>query len=240
MSGSKKTSLPKIKANYIPTLLDLLVQGAKDKPVAVTTTQLATRLGKSQQLASKLLEEMEMEGLVERIRSGGKTYVKLTKKGVAAGANLHSTLEHVFGEEEDKMDVTGVVFSGLGEGAYYISVKGYRKQFQSKLGFDPFPGTLNLRLDSAIDRKIKRDLATAKGIHIDGFSDGKRTYGGAECFRAVLNRKVDAAVLVIERTTHDDSVLEIISPTNVRNHFKLKDGDQVGVSIFLKNSGAVE
>ena len=58
-----------------------------------------------------------------------------------------------------ELDVTGVLFSGLGEGAYYIMIKGYRKQFQSKLGFDPFPGTLNLRLDSTVDRKIRRDLS---------------------------------------------------------------------------------
>jgi riboflavin kinase, archaea type len=237
LSGSKKASLPKIRSSYIPTLLELLIQGAKDKPVALTTTQLASKLGKSQQLASKHLEEMEKEGLVERMRSGGKTYVKLTKMGVAAGASLHSTLEQVFEEEADKMDVSGVLFSGLGEGAYYISIKGYRKQFQSKLGFDPYPGTLNLRLNSAVDRKIRRDLTSAKGIHIEGFSDGKRTYGGAECFRAILNGKVQAAVLVIERTTHDDSVLEIISPVNVRDHFKLEDGDEVKVRIHLKNSG---
>lgn len=240
MSESEKTGLPKIKSAYLPTLLDLLLQGAKDKPVALTTIQLATRLGKSQQLASKHLEDMEKEGFVERIRSGGKTYVKLTKKGVDAGASLHSTLEHVFGEDEGKLEVKGSIFSGLGEGAYYVMIKGYRKQFQSKLGFDPFPGTLNLRLGSAVDRKIRRDLTTAKGIHIDGFKDGKRTYGGAECFRALLNGKVEAAVLVIERTTHDDSVLEIISPVNVREEFELADGDPVDVSIYLKNSIAVE
>jgi riboflavin kinase len=240
LSDSEKASLPKIKTMYIPTLLDLLVQGAKDKPVALTTTQLASRLGKSQQLASKHLEEMEKEGLVERIRSGGKSYVKLTKKGIDMGANLHSTLEHVFGEEAGRLDVTGVVFSGLGEGAYYIMIRGYRKQFQSKLDFDPFPGTLNLRLHSTLDRKIRRDLTSAKGIHIDGFKDGKRTYGGAECFRALLNGKIEAAVIVIERTTHDDSVLEIISPINVREHFNLKDGDQVEVVIYLKNSVAAK
>lgn len=234
-----KLPVTKIKSSYIPTLLDLLVQGAKDKPVALTTTELAARLGKSQQLASKQLDAMEKDGLIERIRSGGKTYVKLTKKAVAAGEGLHSTLEKVYGEEGNALEVTGQIFSGLGEGAYYISIKGYRKQFQTKLGFDPFPGTLNLRLISAVDRKIRRDLATSKGIHIDGFKDGKRTYGGAECFRAMINGKVEAALLVIERTTHDDSVLELISPVNVRKHFDLKDGDTVKVSIFLENQPSV-
>lgn len=226
----------KLKASHIPTLVELLVKGAKDKPVFMTTTQLGRELGKSQQLASKHLDEMEKEGLIERVRSSGKTYVKLTKRGVEAGSSLYSDLQSVFGKSEEKVEVTGAIFSGLGEGAYYVSLRGYRKQFESRLGFVPFPGTVNLRLSSAVDRKIRGDLTLAKGVHIDGFKNGKRTYGGAECFKAVLNGKVEAAVLVIERTTHDDSVLEIISPTNVRNHFHLKDGDPVNVTIYMQDS----
>ena len=225
-----------LKASYIPTLLKLLELGAKDRPVSITTSELANMLGKSQQMASKHLEEMENEGLVEKMRSGGKTYVKLTRKGVSSGAVLYSSLAQVYGKGEEELEVKGVVFSGLGEGAYYISLRGYKRQFVSKLGFEPFPGTMNLRLHSALDRKVRRDLGIAKGIHIEGFQDGKRTFGGAECFRALINKKVDGAVLVIERTTHDDSVLEIISPRNLRDYLKVKDGDVLNVTIFLKNS----
>ncbi|MFI5420026.1 MAG: DUF120 domain-containing protein [Nitrososphaerales archaeon] len=225
-----------LKASYIPTLLKLLELGAKERPISITTGSLATMLGKSQQMASKHLEEMEREGLVEKIRSGGKTYVKLTKKGVSAGATLYTSLAQVYGKEEEKLEVKGTVFSGLGEGAYYVSLRGYKRQFVSKLGFEPFPGTMNLKLESPVDRKVRRDLGVSKGIHIDGFQDGKRTFGGAECFRALINSKVEGAVLIIERTTHDDSILEIISPKNLREYFKLKDGDILNITVFLKES----
>ena len=228
-----------MKASYIPTLLELLELGAKDRPISITTTELGQKLGKSQQLASKHLEEMEREGLVERLRSEGKTYVKLTKKGISSGAALYTSLSRVYANtENEKLEIVGTVFSGLGEGAYYISMKGYKKQFLLKLGFEPFPGTMNLRLDSPVYRKVRRDLETMKGIHIDGFKDGKRTFGGAECFRAMVNGKAEAAVLVIERTIHDDTVLEIISPVNLRKQFKLQDGDGVEVSIFPEKSEA--
>lgn len=234
------TNKIKLKASHIPTFVELLARGAKERPVSITTTELAKNLGKSQQLASKHLEEMEKERLIERIRSGGKTYVKLTSEGIVAGELLYTELARAFGKEVEKVDVTGTVFSGLGEGAYYISMKGYKKQFFSKLGFEPYPGTLNLRLSSAIDRKIRRELNLTRGIHIDGFNDGKRTYGGAECFRALLDGQVDGAVLMIERTSHDDSVLEIISPVNVRQHFRLKDGDKVKVTIHTGNSSIAQ
>ena len=42
--------------------------------------------------------------------------------------------------------VVGEVSSGLGEGRYYISRKSYIIQFQEKLGFIPFLGTLNIRV----------------------------------------------------------------------------------------------
>ena len=226
-----------MKASYIPTLIELLELGAKDRPVSITTTELGQKLGKSQQLASKHLEEMEKEGMVERIRSGGKSYVKLTKKGISSGAALYSTLSRVYSNNEgEKLEIVGTVFSGLGEGAYYISMKGYKRQFLAKLGWEPFPGTMNLRLDHPIFRKVRRDLETMKGIHIDGFKDGKRSFGGAECFKAILNGKADGAVLVIERTIHDDTVLEIISPINLRKQFKLKDGDEMKVEISPESS----
>lgn len=226
-----------LKSSYIPTLMELLELGAKDRPISITTTELGQKLGKSQQLASKHLEEMEKEGLIERMRSGGKTYVKLTKKGISSGATLYSSLSRVYAKpESQKLEVVGAVFSGLGEGAYYVSMKGYRKQFLAKLGFEPFPGTMNLKLNSSVYRKIRRDLGTMKGIHIDGFKDGKRSFGGAECFKATLNGKVEGAVLVIERTIHDDTVMEIISPINLRKYFRLNEGDEVRVTIYPESS----
>ena len=47
----------------------------------------------------------------------------------------------------------GTLFTGLGEGAYYVTRDDYRKQFIEKLGFDPYPGTLNIKLTSDYDMK---------------------------------------------------------------------------------------
>jgi len=223
-----------LKSSQIPTLIELISIGAKDTPVAITTVELAEKLGRSQQLASKHLEEFEKAGLIERFRSNGKIYVKLTKDGVLEAAALYKTLQDAFEKSADSIELQGTVFSGLGEGAYYVSLPGYKKQFEAKLRFEPFPGTLNLRLNRAIDKKLRRDMGLAKGIHIDGFSDGKRTYGGAECFPALVEGKIKGAVLVLERTSHDDSVVELISPVNVRRTLRLKDGDQLRVKVGEK------
>jgi riboflavin kinase, archaea type len=227
------------KPAHIATIIELMSRGAKDSPVPLTTIELAQKLGKSQQVVSKHLEELERDGMIERFRRGRKTYVKLSDQGAQKFSNLYSTLHKVFGMKGSSFEVEGVVFSGLGEAAYYVSQDGYNKQFVAKLGFEPFPGTLNLRLESTVDREIRRQLISGNGsIQIEGFKDGKRTFGGAQCFRAKIADKLPAAVILIERTIYDDSVLELIAPVNLRRVMKLKDGTRVRVRIFLNGDAS--
>ncbi|MCP8316290.1 MAG: DUF120 domain-containing protein, partial [archaeon] len=75
------------------------------------------------------------------------------------------------------MEIEGELFSGLEEGAYYVSLENYRRQFIDKLGFDPYIGTLNLKLTSSKDRKLRHELEHYSGISIDGFKNEHRTYG---------------------------------------------------------------
>ena len=218
------------KPAYFQTMLELLLLGAKDKPIELSTIGLAKRIGKSQQAASKHLLELEQNGYIERTKVGKRTLVKLTKLGNDALLQIHLQLKTALEGKTQKSEVNGTVFTGLGEGAYYISLKGYRKQFVRTLGFDPYPGTLNLRLTSPLDRMVRDTLEKLPGIEIEGFEDGHRTYGGAKCFIAKINN-VDGAVLVIERTSHDNSVLEVIAPVRLRDRLNLKDGDSVRISI---------
>lgn len=219
------------KPAYLQTMLELLLLGAKDKPVELSTIDLAKRIGKSQQAASKHLLELEQNGYIERTKVGKRTLVKLTTLGNDVLLQIHLQLKTALEGKAQKSEVRGELFTGLGEGAYYISLNGYRKQFVKKLGFDPYPGTLNLRLTSPLDRMVRDTLEKLPGIKIEGFEDGHRTYGGAKCFAAKLNNSVYGTVLVLERTSHDNSVLEVIAPVRLRDELNIKDGDKVKVSI---------
>ncbi len=225
--------MPDIKPALIPTMLELLALGVKEKPVAISSVALAKKLGKSQQAASKHLLELEYEGFIERIKGGKVNEVRLTDAGIQALLRIYLGLKGSLEELGSVFEIRGQLFTGLGEGAYYVSLHGYRRQFLRKLGFDPYPGTLNLRLTTVVDRRLRRELERYKGIYIEGFQDHQRSFGGAWCFRALLDDKVHGAVLVIERTHYDDTVLEIISPEFIRKHLNLNDGDDVKVRIFL-------
>ena len=222
-----------LKPIHIPTILELLMQGAKDRPVEVSTISLAKQIGRSQQAASKHLLELESEGFIERVRMGHRSGVKLTSKGVDAVMKLYAQLRGALEEMPPVMEIKGELFSGIGEGAYYVSLHGYRRQFLKRLGFDPYPGTLNLKLKTSMDRRLRRDLEQYRGIYIEGFQDEHRTYGGVWCFHAVINDTFEGALLITERTHYDDSVLEIIAPISIREKLRLKDGDEVRVRIYI-------
>jgi riboflavin kinase len=213
-------------------LLEILKLGGTRGYVRVSSTELGKRLGVSQQSVSNNLVKLEADGVVERRRMGRSSGVKLTELGIDELSLLRSELAKGFDEEKRSLSFSGKVISGLREGAYYISLPGYKRQFISLLDFEPFPGTLNLKL-SGEDVERKRELRLSDGLTVSGFEQGRRTYGGAKCFRARVNGEHLAAALSIERTHHDDTVLELISPHNLRRLLKLKDGDDVKVEVYL-------
>jgi riboflavin kinase len=139
---------------------------------------------------------------------------------------LKSSLESIPAHLEFK----GTISSGMGEGAYYMSMKGYTKQFKTKLGYVPFPGTLNVKLKDKESVEAKRSLDAYPTIMVDGFSDGKRTYGWVKCYPAKINN-VNAALILLERTHHDDSIIELISAENIKKVTKLSTGSKVTIRV---------
>ena len=114
-----------------------------------------------------------------------------------------------------------------------MGLKGYTKQFKSKIGYVPFPGTFNVRLDEKIHQEAIKQLETLDGIKLDSFSDGKRTYGWVKCFHATLNNSIKCELIRLERTHHDNSVIELISKNSLRKTARLKTGSKVTIKIHI-------
>ena len=126
----------------------------------------------------------------------------------------------------------GIVFTGLGEGAYYISKERYRKQFMEKLGFDPYPGTLNLKLTTDYDVKTRSELESYPAIEIEGFRNENRTFGSVKCYPSIIENEVKGALILALRSHYDISVIEVIAPVFLRKHLRLKDGHKVKVEVL--------
>ncbi|MDQ3961556.1 MAG: CTP-dependent riboflavin kinase [Thermoproteota archaeon] len=227
--------MPEIKLQHILTLIELLSKGARHNFVEVTTTLLGKDIGRSQQAASKHLLDLETSGYIERLKKGQKYAVKVTDKGYSEIQSLYLSLRAALESAPETMDFEGNVISGMGEGAYYMSLEGYRRQFREKLGYEPYPGTLNVRLTDQIYMNGRLELGKHPSIFINGFSDGTRTYGWVKCYRATINDGAidNAAVLVLERTHYDDSMLEVIAPTSIKQTAGIKNGDRIKVQVRL-------
>ena len=217
-----------LKIQHILTLAELLSKGARYNFVQITTSSLGKSIKKSQQAASKHILELENGGFIDRVMTGRHLSVKITQKGYSELVKLHSILGSTLSSSPSQLELNGSVISGLGEGAYYMSLKGYTKQFKVKIGYIPFPGTLNIKLNELDNIQQLDDL---NNITIDSFSDGKRTYGWVKCFRVTLNNSIKCELIRLERTHHDNSVIELIAKNNLRKTARLQTGSKVTVRI---------
>lgn len=221
----------KLKAFLWFTLFDLLRQGAVGKYVKISTTELSRVTGASQQSASRHLKLLEQEGLISRLMSSDGSRIMITADGVRSLEEVFYTLRNRLEEVNGVVfEFIGTIFSGMYQGGYYITQEGYRGQIIDKLGFDPYPGTLNVRLKES-DLEMRRSLERLSGVKIDGFRSANRAFGGARCYPLLVNGEVEGALITADRTSYDLSVMEIIAPVKLRDRFNLEDGDMVRLSI---------
>ena len=213
------------------TLIELYQRGGASRTLDLSTSELASELGLSQQGVSKHLLQLEKEGLIERKRNGRRTGVVVSKAGADRVLAVYSRLKSAVEGRAGALDFHGTLFTGLGEGGYYISLAGYKRQFVKLLGFEPFPGTLNLTIGPG-ELELRKQLNFLGALELSGFTQGGRSYGPAKCFKAKVESKYDAGALIIERTHHGESVLELISPLDLRKTLSLRDGDRVHVTVY--------
>ena len=227
--------MTELKIQHLLTLSYLLSKGAKYNFVTITTSSLGKNIHKSQQAASKHLLELEQNKFITRIISGRNLSVKITGKGFSEMVKLSSILQKSLDSSPSHVNLNGTLVSGMGEGAYYMGLKGYTKQFKSKIGYVPFPGTLNVRIDQKKYQEAIKQFVNLNGIKIKSFSDGKRTYGWVKCFPAKLNNSISCNLILLERTHHDNSVVELISKTCLRKTAKLKEDSKIKIKIMINS-----
>jgi len=218
---------------HLLTLLKLAEMGAHRRTAKISTEYLARKLGMSQQTASRHVVELDNKGWINRTITPDGSLIKITDSGIKELKRLYSKLSFLMeAAYPPSVTLEGIVFTGLGEGAYYISRERYRRQFIEKLGFDPYPGTLNLKLTTDYDIKSRSELEVYPAIEIEGFQNENRTFGSVKCYPAIIENKVRGALILALRSHYDASVIEVIAPVFMRKQLKLKDGHKAKVEVL--------
>jgi riboflavin kinase len=123
----------------------------------------------------------------------------------------------------------GKVSTGQGGGTKFLSLPWVQKQIIEKLGFKPFPGTLNLRLTQE-STEVRKELTEAgKAIMIEpvkGFCCGL-------CYKARIMDKIDGAIIIPQVPDYPEYLLEVIATVSLRKTLKLREGDEVRLSVYL-------
>lgn len=118
------------------------------------------------------------------------------------------------------MDITGTIVAGLGEGAKYVKL--YNPYILEALGYEAFPGTLNIAVPGGTGSLFENAITIApkeEGLF------------PIHAKLAVVNAKLRGAVIRPVKTAHGDDIVEVIAPQSIKEHFSLANGDQVTVTV---------
>lgn len=224
--------------------------GTNPEPLGSTKLAILKEIGKCEHEESQLIEglarkvgisESEMHEQFTTLVDTG--FIETTSDRPCLRPSALSALNAVKtdGRESSVIEryedtkLRGTVTSGVGEGKHFVGLSGYKRQFQEKLGYTPYPGTLNIELDdeSAVQR---RQLDILCPIWIEGWGDEDRDFGPAICHPVTLTtdagRTYEQVHMVYPfRTEHDQTELELLAPDNLRETMDLNDGQMVEVKM---------
>jgi riboflavin kinase len=183
----------------------------------------------SQQTASRRLKGLESRGLITRTIAADGQHVTLTNSGEEELRKEYQDFCRIFSDGDKGYTLSGTVVSGIGEGKYYMSLEPYKQQFREHLGFEPYPGTLNIRLPSSA-LPVRKKIDSLGWIRIKGFSTDGRTFGDAKCLPCRVG-SVPCGIVVPGRTHYPEDIIEVIAPVALRRKLGVEDTDTVTVEV---------
>src|ERR1700686_3971936 len=162
----------RLKADELQILKLLAQAGGDHAPVVLTSGEVGEKLGIRQQSADRHLMALAADGFIERTLAARRQRLTLTPAALEVLRKEYHGYRRIF-EGPAKVRFTGHIASGLGEGRYYLSQPGYVVQFTERLGYTPYPGTLNVRVDPPDLLRVSA-VKNWNGVRIDGFQASGR------------------------------------------------------------------
>ena len=124
----------------------------------------------------------------------------------------------------DNLIVTGKIVSGQKKGALFVQLDWVQQQCQKKLGFSPFPGTLNLEIE---EEKIPHIEALLKRSGIELVPPDSNFCAG-HVYPVSIMGVTGAIVAPAEDVRiHAKNIIELIAPTSLKDAMDVDDGDEI-------------
>ena len=128
----------------------------------------------------------------------------------------------------NKRVLKGRVVSGAKKAAFFTQLDWVLEQCSEKLGFKPFPGTLNIEIlpESLLDAE---SIQEEKGIEL---VPPDPTFCTAQVLPVSIE-EVDAAIIILPEKVrvHGRNIIEAIAPMSLKDALNIDDGDTVSLTI---------
>lgn len=128
----------------------------------------------------------------------------------------------------DQLEIAGKIISGAGQGAFFTQLAWVKEQCQQKLGFSPWPGTLNLEI--SMDRVDLIEKFREKG-GIELISPDANYCSGHVLPVSIEGLKAAIIIPAEDVRVHAMNIIEIIAPEMLKAALDVEDGDQVTITI---------
>ncbi|SHI17710.1 DUF120 domain-containing protein [Desulfosporosinus lacus] len=122
-----------------------------------------------------------------------------------------------------EIKLQGTVSSGFKEGKYFTQLDWVVEQFLNKLGFVPYPGTLNVDMIE-LDWDSLVSFGQTGGVFIE---PRNKTSCSAICYETLINDQLVGAVVMPGKTKHPIGRIEIVAPVCIKDTLNIVDGDVV-------------
>jgi CTP-dependent riboflavin kinase len=117
----------------------------------------------------------------------------------------------------------GEVCRGLGVAGDFTGLDWVQAEVYGKLGFIPYPGTLNLRLTMAA-QKVMEQIKRQQGVILES-SDSR--FCAAVCYPVLINNQVKAVIVYPHVQDYPSDKLELIAPVRLMDALNLVEGQTI-------------
>ena len=126
--------------------------------------------------------------------------------------------------------IAGKIICGVKQGNFFTQLEWFQEQCDEKLGFKPYPGTLNLEISGEY-LPIIESLNREEGIELIS-PDPK--FCNAKAFSVSLGEISGAIIMPDEKVrVHAKNIIEIVAPLKIKAALNVADGDLISVAINL-------
>jgi len=134
---------------------------------------------------------------------------------------------------KNNLVLSGRIVRGVKRGTHFTQLDWVQKQFMEKLGFRPYPGTLNLEVSTEYIPVIE-EMQKHEGVELvspdPAFCSGKALPANVE--------GVSGAIIVPaeEVRVHGKNIVEVIAPLRLKDVLDVGDGDSVTLTVDFNQS----